>query len=126
MAPLTQNPLQGDILKYEANANYSREQVTLLTGTNYVAGSVLGKITASGKYTLSPASGATGEETAIAVLLYDVDASAADQVAVVLARGPAIVSKAGLVFDATVDQAAEITAKHDELVAVGIVPRDSA
>lgn len=44
----------------------------------------------------------------------------------VLARGPAIVSKAALVFDPSVDQAAEIAAKHVELSSAGIVPRDAA
>ena len=40
--------------------------------------------------------------------------------------GPAIVSKAALVFDASVDQAGEKTAKHAQLAAAGIVPRDAA
>ena len=44
----------------------------------------------------------------------------------IVARGPAIVSKAALVFDDSVDGAAEITAKHNQLVAAGIVPRDTA
>ena len=40
-----------------------------------------------------------------------------------MARGPIIVSKDALVFDASVDQPAEKTAKHAQLAAVGIVPR---
>jgi len=36
------------------------------------------------------------------------------------------VSKAALVFDASVDLAAEKTAKHVQLAAAGIVPRDAA
>jgi len=91
----------GDLLKYEDNANYTRESVTLLAGTNYALGSVLGIVTASGKYTLSPDAGATGEQVAVAVLLEAVDATAADATGLILARGPAIVSKAQLVFDAT-------------------------
>ena len=42
-----------------------REVVTLLAGMPYPVGSVLGKITASGKYTLSPATGADGSQVAI-------------------------------------------------------------
>ena len=49
------SPTLGDLLKYELNGNYCRETVTLKSGTNYALGSVLGKITASGKYRLSPA-----------------------------------------------------------------------
>jgi hypothetical protein len=41
-------------------------------------------------------------------------------------RGPAIVSKAGLLFDASVDDAAKTAAKHAQLTALGIVPRDAA
>ncbi|MBK8909246.1 MAG: head decoration protein [Rhodospirillales bacterium] len=126
MPVLTQDPTLGDLLKYELNANYCRETVTLKSGTNFALGAVLGKLTADGKYTLSPASGADGSETAVAVLLEAVDATAADQTGLIAARGPVVVSKDRLVFDASVDQAAEITAKHEQLAAAGIVARDTA
>jgi Bacteriophage lambda head decoration protein D len=129
MTTLTNTPTLGDLLKFELNGNYSREVVTLKSGTNYALGSVLGKITASGKYRLSPAAqvvGDEGAETANTVLIEAVDASAGDKTGLVVARGPAIVSKAALVFDATVDQAGEKTAKHVQLAAAGIVPRDAA
>jgi len=45
----------GDLLKYELNGNYSRETVTLKAGTVYPLGAVLGRITDSGEYCLSPA-----------------------------------------------------------------------
>lgn len=129
MPVLTQSPTLGDLLKFELNGNYNRETVTLKSGTSYALGSVLGKITASSKYRLSPAAtvvGDEGAETAVAVLIEAVDASAADKTGVIVARGPAIVSKAALVFDASVDQAAEIAAKHAQLAAAGIVSRDAA
>lgn len=126
MAVLTQPPGMGDVLKYELNPNYTREVVTLLAGTNYPVGAVLGKITASGKYTLSAATGADGAETAVAVLLDATDATLADATGIVLARGPAIVSRAGLVFDASVDDATKTTAKITELAGAGIIARDSA
>lgn len=126
MSVLTQPPSMGDVLKYELNPNYSREAVTLLAGTDYPVGAVLGKITASGKYTISAATGSDGAETAAAVLLYAVDAAAADATGIVVARGPAIVSRAGLVFDASVDDATKTAAKIAELAAAGIVTRDGA
>jgi len=126
MAVFTQPPSMGDLLKYEDNANYTRESVTLLAGTNYALGSVLGIVTASGKYTISPDTGATGEQVAVAVLLEAVDATAADAIGLILARGPAIVSKAQLVFDATVTTPAKITAKETQLVAAGIITRATA
>ena len=129
MTVLTMSPTLGDLLKYELNASYCREAVTLKAGTNYALGSVLGKITASGKYRLAPAAEVTGDEgaeIAAAVLIEAVDATAGDRTGPIVARGPAIVSKAALVFDASVDQPAEIAAKHTELSAAGIVPRDTA
>jgi hypothetical protein len=116
----------GDVLKYELNPNLTRETVTLLAGTNYRVGAVLGRITASGKMKLSTATGTDGAQNAAAVLLYDVDATAADATGIVVMRGPAIVSKAALVFDASVDDAAKTAAKHAQLIALGIIPRDAA
>ncbi|CUA90617.1 Bacteriophage lambda head decoration protein D [Chelatococcus sambhunathii] len=129
MSTLTMAPTLGDLLKYELNGNYTRETVTLKAGTNYALGAVLGRITASGKYRLSPAAqvvGDEGAETAVAVLIEAVDATAADKPGLVIARGPAIVSKAALVFDPSVDQAAEKDAKHTQLATASIVPRDTA
>ncbi|PVZ48639.1 head decoration protein [Thalassobacter stenotrophicus] len=126
MSVLTQPPTMGDVLKYELNPNFTRETVTLLAGANYPVGAVLGRITASGKMKLSTATGSDGAQNAAAVLLYDVDATAADATGIVVLRGPAIVSKAGLVFDASVDDAAKTAAKHAQLTALGIIPRDAA
>ena len=129
MATLTKAPTLGDLLKYELNGNFTREAITLKSGTNYPLGAVLGKITASSKYRFSPAAqvgGDEGAESAVAVLIEAVDATGGDKVGLVVARGPAIVSKAALVFDASVDQPAEKAAKHTQLASAGIVPRDTA
>ena len=126
MTVLTQPPSMGDVLKYELNPNFTRETVTLLAGVAYPVGAVLGRITASGKYKLATSGGSDGAQNAAAVLLYATDATAADQNAVVILRGPSIVSKAALVFDATVDDAAKIATKHAQLTALGIIPRDTA
>jgi hypothetical protein len=129
MTVLTKSPTLGDLLKFELNASYCRETVTLKAGTSYPLGAVLGKITGSGKYRLSPASevvGDEGAETAVAVLLEAVDATGADQTGLIAARGPVILSKASLVFDASVDQPAEKTAKHTQLATVGLVARETA
>jgi len=126
MSVLTQPPTMGDVLKYELNPNYTRGTVTLLAGTNYPVGAVLGRITASGKMKLSTATGTDGAQNAAAVLLYDVDATGADATGIVVVRGPAIVSKAALVFDASIDDAAKTAAKHVQLTALGIIPRDAA
>ena len=129
MPVLTMNQTLGDLLKFELNGSYCRETVTLKAGTSYPLGAVLGKITASGKYRLSPNAAVTGDEgaeTAVAVLLEAVDATAADQSGLIAARGPVIVSKAALSFDASVDQPTEKAAKHGQLAAAGLVARETA
>lgn len=129
MPVLTMAPTLGDLLKYELNGNYCREVVTLKSGTNYALGAVLGQITASGKYRLSPDAEVTGDEgaeTAVAVLIEAVDATDGDKAGLIVARGPAIVSKAALVLDDSVDDETKRAAKHAQLSAAGIVPRDTA
>lgn len=129
MPALTNAPTLGDLLKFELNASYCRETVTLQAGTSYPLGAVLGRITASGKYRLSPAAEVTGDEgaeTAIAVLLQAVDATGADQTGLIAARGPVILSMAALAFDVSVDQAAEKTVKHAQLADLGLVARETA
>ena len=105
--------------------NMVTESIVLDTG-NLPRGAVLGRITASGKMKLSTATGTDGAQNAAAVLLYAVDATAADVAGIAVLRGPAIVSKAALVFDASVDDAAKTAAKHAQLAALGIIARDAA
>jgi hypothetical protein len=126
MPVLTEPPSVGDVLKYEVNPNYTREVVTLLAGTAYPVGAVLGRITANGKYKLATSGGSDGAQTASAVLLYAVDATLADATGVVVARGPAIVSRAALAYDASVDDAAKIATKIGQLAAAGIIAREVA
>ena len=126
MPVLTAPPTLGDLLKFELNPSYTREIVTLKAGTSYPLGSVLGRITASGEYRLSPAAevvGDEGAETAIAVLLEAVDATDGAATGLIAARGPVVLAEAALVFDASVDQSAERAAKITQLAALGIVAR---
>jgi hypothetical protein len=57
-------------------------QITLITGQNLVRGSVLGKITASGKYNLSLSAAADGSQVPAAILAEDTNASGGDKVTV--------------------------------------------
>lgn len=126
MPVLVASPTLGDLLKFELNTSYTRETVTLKAGTSYPLGSVLGRITASGEYRLSPAAevvGDEGAETAIAVLLDAVDATDAAVTGLIAARGPVILADGALVFDVSVDQPAERAAKIIQLAALGLVAR---
>lgn len=128
-AVLTSPATLGDLIKRESDPDYTRETVTLKAGTAYPLGAVLGRITADGKYTFSPAASTTGSEgaeIANAVLIAAVDATAADTQALVLARGPVIVADRALAFDASVADAVAQSLKHQQLAAHGIVVRASA
>lgn len=126
MAPLIKAPTEGDLLKLDLDKNYTREVVTLLAGTNYQLGSVLGQITTGGKFKLSTDTGADGAQTAAGVLIEAVDATGGDRTGVIIRRGPAIVSRAMLVFDASVNDATKRATKIGQLTALGIVARDAA
>lgn len=126
MPTLVKGPTLGDLVKYEAYPAYNREVITLLAGTSYPLGAVLGKVTATGKHRLSPnalVAGAEGAETASAVLVEAVDATAADKPGVVVARGPVMLSRAELRFDSTVNDAAKRAAKEAQLAVPGLVVR---
>lgn len=126
MPPLVQGPTESDILKFDLDKNYTREVVTLLAGTNYAIGSVLGQITASGKFQLSPDTGSDGSQVAAAVLIEAVNATAGDKAGVVIKRGPAIVAQGELVYAGTVNDDTKRAAKRAQLVTLGIVPRVNA
>jgi hypothetical protein len=53
--------------------------VTLISGQNLARGAVLGKITASGKYTLSASAAGDGSNTPTAILVDATDASGGDK-----------------------------------------------
>jgi hypothetical protein len=106
----------------EANGDRSRDQGTLITGQNLKASAVLGKITASGKYSAyDDADSPAGVGLASAILLYATDATAADKPAAVLARDAEVVA-ALLSFKTGTTLAQANTAKTD-LAAAGIIVR---
>jgi len=125
MITLTETTHPGGFLVWEAFRDYTREVITIATGgANPVLqpGTVLGRITATGKYAAHDPAAVDGTETAVAVLWGKADATAADVDAVALLRGPAIVNINDLVFTGT-PTALEITAAHTALAAVGILTR---
>ena len=67
---LTQGNQALEFLLSEANGERSRD-VVVITGGDYKAGTVLAKVTASGKFTEHDPAGAGGIETAVAVLGYN-------------------------------------------------------
>lgn len=94
-----------DGLKAEFNSSYNRDTGTIASGTGVVGYfRVLGKITASGKWTNYTPGASNGSEIAAGVLLVQsIDATAADKAeAVILTRGPAVVALQELTWGAAV------------------------
>lgn len=61
--------------------------ITIASGSALTKGSVLGRVTASGKFILSESDATDGSETPDAILAEDVDASAEDKQAIVYFSG---------------------------------------
>lgn len=106
---------------------YTREVVIVneAAARQYVYGTVLGRVTAGGKFRICVQNAADGSQTPAAIVLDEVAIPATTDVRVlVLTRGPAVVSKAGLVFDASFDLQAERDAAFVALEARGIAVND--
>jgi hypothetical protein len=127
----TEGAYASDWLKYEERSLYSREQVTIVSGSNSAGaplktGTILGKITTGGKYKPHTLGAADGSQTAVAILLTDtVDASAADKRSVVISRD-AIAMQYALTYGSDVTTAANRATVNGQLLAVGILVREGA
>lgn len=86
----------------QANGNLSRQSVTIVSGSGVVQpGTVLGRITASGKYKQYTVGASDGSQNAVAILGELVDATSADKTAGAIVR-LAEVNTAALQWGATV------------------------
>lgn len=84
-------------------------------------GTVLGIVTATGKWKVAVQSAADGSQNAAGILLQDKTVALnTDTPLLILFRGPASVSKSALTFDATFDLQAELDAAYAQLEAKGI------
>lgn len=126
METKTMGPRNLGFVLSEANGGRSYDTVTIAAGAGkLVAGTVLGALTAGAAHTASPAAEVEdleGAETATAILAYGVDATDVAVEAVVL-NNDAEVKKDFLVFHASVDTEAKVSAKHDQLRLRGIKVR---
>lgn len=87
----------------------------------YAVGTVLGKVTATGKYKVAVETAVDGSKVAAAIVIDDHSiAAATDTKVVVLVKGPLEVSKGALVLDVTYDNDAKKDAVYASLEAVNI------
>ena len=125
MTTLTEKGRAWEFLATENNGDFSREQFTLISGQNLEAGTVLGKITASGKYTILAPSAVDGSQNAAALLGAKTDASAADKRTAGIVGGPGVaveVIGSLLVYPAAITSPQRVAAIA-ALLALGIKTR---
>jgi Bacteriophage lambda head decoration protein D len=106
----TENRRFSNVVKEELwpNVAYCRLVVTVneATAKSYVPGTVLGKVTANGKYKIAVQTQTDGSQVGAAIALREQSiAAATDTQVLTLVKGPSAVSKFGLQFDATYSEA---------------------
>jgi hypothetical protein len=106
---------------------YTRAVVTYNgTAGDLKIGAVLGKVTVGGKYKLPIQTASDGSQTADAILIEDTTVALnTDKKVLVLLKGPAVVSKAALILDASFDLDAEKAVVYASLEAKGIQVSDA-
>lgn len=123
MSLITENPRVTDVLLYEAGVQvaYTIDTVTVASGTVASGiGQVLGKITASGKFTQLTLGASDGSQLVAGVLLESFSGTlGADASYNVLTRGPAVVKATGLQYTSGMNNT-QIAAAQAALVALGI------
>ena len=114
--------------EYEPTLAFCRAVVTAneAAATDYAVGTVLGKITASGKYVVAKETATDGSKVPAAVVLEDKSIAAATDTKVLVAvRGPMILSKTGIALDATYNTDAKKATALAALEALGILVNDA-
>lgn len=104
----TDTARQSNLIKQELwpATGFCRKEVTVNEAAtkSYVVGTVLGKVTASGKYKIAVQTAVDGSAVAAALVIGAASiAASTDTKIVVLVKGPAEVSKGALVLDSTYD-----------------------
>lgn len=123
MTTLTEGRHSGEFILSEAEAGRARDTVVVASGSGKIEpGTVLGKVTASGKFKPATATGTDGGETAVAVAIGGGDATSADIKVAVIARA-AQVKAAALVYGSTINDNTKKAAANAQLAAAGIVVR---
>ena len=126
MATLTKIQSNASFIVSESSGYRSRDAVTVTVPatTTYAAGTILGKITASGKYVRHAAGATDGSEDEAGVLyetLVNTTGSGVDNASVSMARD-AEVNGSELTYEVGAD-ASQITASNLALKALGIIVR---
>ena len=124
----TQNQTLSNWLKhaYLMDLAYCNEVVTFTAPAGLTKlGTVLGKITTTGKYVISKQTATDGSEVPAGIVFFDGEYTAGDQKVVALVRGPAGISKLGIILDATFNDDTKKAAAYAAFEAMGIQVLDT-
>ena len=123
------------VVKYEVEPSLAitREVVVVNDAAKTLKlGMLLGKVTATGKYKESVQSASDGSQNPVAVVIGKSELAAdvilpatTDTKVLALVRGDAIVSKAGLLPNASFNDATKLATAYASLASVGILANDS-
>jgi hypothetical protein len=123
MTTLVEGKHPGGFLVWEVLRDYTREAVTIASGAGKLEpGTVLGKITTGGKYTVLTPGASNGSQNAAGILWGKADATDTDAPGVVLVRGPAIVNRHEITWPEGATEA-QIATATTALAALGILQR---
>ena len=122
MTAITNDLTLGDLLKYEEENLYSRDQVTVVSGQNLKLGTVIGRVSATQKVKALDPSATDGSEVAAGVVLQSIDASAAEKNNGLIVSRQAIVADHALVWPVAITTE-EKTAAIAQLEAIGVLVR---
>jgi hypothetical protein len=122
MTAITNDLTLGDLLKYEEENLYSRDQVTVVSGQNLKLGTVIGRVSATQKVKALDPSATDGSEVAAGVVLQSIDASAAERTNGLIVSRQAIVADHALVWPVAITTE-EKTAAIAQLEAIGVLVR---
>lgn len=126
----TDTPRLSNLVKheYEPSLGFCRAAVTVneAAATTYQVGTVLGKVTATGKYVVAKETAVDGSKVPAAVVIEDKSVAATtDTKVLTIVRGNAILSKGALVLDASYNDATKKQAVYDALEAKDILVNET-
>ena len=122
MTAITNDLTLGDLLKYEEENLYSRDQVTVVSGQNLKLGTVIGRVSATQKVKALDPSATDGSEVAAGVVLQSIDASSTEKTNGLIVSRQAIVADHALVWPVAITTE-EKTAAIAQLEAIGVLVR---
>lgn len=120
MATKTLAPRTADYVRWEGDTSYSRDEAIVTATAAIAPGTVLGKVTASGKLIPHDSAAVDGSENAVAILFRGMDAGT-EELRTVTARLTEVNGFALVYHDAATDP--EKTAVNAALAAQGIIVR---